>query len=208
MGDLGGRHLEVGNLSADGSRRWDGRFWVLVRPDTPPDPLSAPVIRPPASQVRPERRTFGLGGVILAALVAIAVIVMPIPAPRPDSLESALNEMAIVTELRLLLAFTLPVLILSIGRRGIDVQLLRAMLLAFILGAALVSAIWLMTVAFPIPVNPRLPGLFAVLLGGLAVAVTDGPVLALFVILANLLWYRSFRSLRPQLRIFNRSRAA
>jgi hypothetical protein len=204
VGDLGGRQLDVGNLSADGSRRWDGRFWVLVHPDTPPDPFSAPVVRPPASHEWSARRTFGLGGVILAALVAIGVIVMPIPAPRPDSLESALNEMAIVTELRSLFVFGLPVLILSIGRRGVDVQLLRAMLVAFILGAALVSAIWLMTVAFPIPINPRLPGLFAVLLGGLVVAVTAGPVLALFVILANLLWYRSFRSMRPQLRIFNR----
>jgi hypothetical protein len=204
VGDLGARHLEVGNLSADGSRRWDGRFWVLVHPDTPPDPFSAPVARPRASHEWSERRTFGLGGVILAALVAIAVIVMPIPAPRPDSLQSALNEMAIVTELRSLFAFGLPVLILSIGRRGIDVQLLRAVLVAFILGAALVSAFWLMTVVFPIPINPRLPGLFAVLLGGLVVAVTAGPVLALFVILANLLWYRSFRSLRPQLGIFNR----
>jgi hypothetical protein len=204
VGDLGARHLEVGNLSADGSRRWDGRFWVLVHPDTPPDPFSAPVARPRASHEWSERRTFGLGGVILAALVAIAVIVMPIPAPRPDSLQSALNEMAIVTELRSLFAFGLPVLILSISRRGIDVQLLRAVLVAFILGATFVSVIWLMTVAFPIPVHPRLPGLLAVLLGGLLVAVTAGPVLALFVILANLLWYRSFRSLRPQLGIFNR----
>jgi hypothetical protein len=204
VGDLGGRRLEVGNLSADGSRRWDGRFWVLVHPDTPPDPFSAPVARPRASDESSERRTFGLGGVILAALVAITVIVMPIPAPRPDSLQSALNEIAIVTELRSLFAFSLPVLILSIGRRGVDVHVLRAMLLAFILGAAFVSAIWVMTVVFPIPVNPRLPGLFGVLLGGLVVAVTAGPVLALFVIVANLLWYRSFRSLRPQLRIFNR----
>lgn len=30
------------------------------------------------------------------------------------------------------------------------------------------------------------------------------PVYAAMAILANLLWYRSFRLLRPQLRIFNR----
>jgi len=39
---------------------------------------------------------------------------------------------------------------------------------------------------------------------GLIAAGTLGPILATYAILANLLWYRSLTSLRPQLRIFNR----
>lgn len=131
---------------------------------------------------------------------------MPFPVPQASSVDSALREIAFVTGLRFWLAFGLPVLILSIGRRGVDVHLLRAMILAFILGAFFMAFFFTLIVAFSIPANPRVPGVAAVFMFGLIAAVTLGPILALFVIPLNLLWYRSFRSLRPQLGIFNRSR--
>ena len=78
--------------------------------------------------------------------------------------------------------------------------LLRAMMVAFILGAAFLVVV----VAAPLPVTPGVSGILVVFIGGLISAVLGGPVLAAIVILANLLWYRSFRSLRPQLGAFNR----
>lgn len=198
---------EVGTLSADGSRRWDGRFWVLLRPDNPLDELPPAVRGPGANEFPWERRSFGLGSVVLAAAVGLVISYMPIPAPSPGSLESALSEMALVTELRYLCTFAAVVVILSLGRQGIDVLLLRAMLVAFILGAAfmafILGAVFLAT--FPIPVTPRIPLPLVVIAGGLIWAVLLGPVIAIFAALANLLWYRSFRSLRPQLGIFNRN---
>jgi hypothetical protein len=197
---------EIGALSADGSRRWDGRFWVPVRTDRALDEFPPAFAPPLATELPPERRGFRLGGVVLSAFIGLVISYMPIPAPTPDSLDSALRELALVTELRVLFAFAAIVLILSVGRQGIDVLLLRAMLTAFILGAAFVGFILgaVFLAPFPIPITPRYPWPFAVIAVGLIWAVLLGPPLAVVAALANLLWYRSLRSLRPQLGMFNR----
>jgi hypothetical protein len=201
------RHLpEVGSLSSDGSRMWDGKFWVRNESDLPFREFPPPVMRPAPDDLWSERRGFRLGSVVLAATVCLVISFVPIPAPNPGSLEGALGELAVVTLLRFLFAFGAVVVILSVGHQGIDVLLLRAMLTAFILGAAFVgfilSAVFLAPI--PTPVTPNFTWLLAVIRGGLAFAVLVGPVIAVLAALANLLWYRSFRSLRPQLGVFNR----
>lgn len=141
---------------------------------------------------------------MLASAVGLALSYMPIPVPPAGSLEAALNEIAVVGLIRTWFMFAAVVVILSIGRQGIDVLLLRAMVVAFILGV--VFALFLLAPAFmfQVPLNPRVPWPFAVIASGLIWALILGPVIAIFAAPANLVWYRSFRSLRPQLRIFNR----
>ena len=165
------------------------------------------MVRPSASEYS-ERRGFRLGGVVLAAIVGLVLSYSPIPMPAPGSLDAALNEIALVTLIRGWFMFAAVVLILSIGRQGIDVLLLRAMVVAFMLGAAFLGFLLAPALLFPIPVNPRVPWPFVVIAGGLIWAVILGPVITIFAALANLLWYRSFRSLRPQLGIFNRVQRA
>jgi len=135
---------------------------------------------------------------LLAAIVGVVLSYMPIPVPAPGSIEGALNEMFVVQTLRGLFTFLAVVVILSIGRQGIDVLVLRSMVVAFFLGAAFgaLLPIWM--------VRGTGAWLVAIFIAGLIWALLVGPVLALFAILANLLWYRSVRSLRPQLGIFNR----
>lgn len=195
---------EVGTLSPDGSRRWDGRFWVPLRTPNPLDELEPLVVRPVATELTSERRGFRIGGVLLAATIGLALSYMPIPMPAPGSLDAALTEIAFVGLIRSWFMFAVVVVILSIGRQGIDVLLLRAMVVAFILGAAFVGFLLAPVLVFSIPVNPRVPLPVAVIAGGLVWAVILGPIIAIFAALANLLWYRSFRSLRPQLGVFNR----
>jgi hypothetical protein len=197
---------EVGTLSADGSRRWDGRFWVPLRTDHPVDELPPLVVRPVPTELTWERRGFRLGGVVLATIVGLVLSYSPIPMPPPGSLDAAMTEIAIAFFIRSWFMFAAVVVILSIGRQGIDVLLLRAMVVAFILGAAFIGFLLSPALFFPIPVNPRFPLPLTFLAGGLAWAVILGPVMAIFAALANLLWYRSLRSLRPQLRIFNRGK--
>jgi hypothetical protein len=208
VGDLpsGKRFPEVGTLSPDGSRTWDGRFWVLIRNDSRLDELPPLPVRRQAAEFSPERRSYRLGRVVLAASVGLTLSFIPIPAPSPGSLDSALTELVLVTLLRVLFAFAAVVVILSLGRQGIDVLLLRAMLTAFLMGAAvtwfLFGAVFL--AAIPLPVTPRIPWPFVVMLGGLLVAVLLGPFVAVVAALANLLWYRSLRSLKAQLGIVSR----
>jgi hypothetical protein len=195
---------EVGALSADGSRRWDGRFWVPLRPVSPLEEFPPPAVRPRPGEFSPDRRGYRLGRVVLAAAVALVLIFIPIPAPNPGSLDSALTELAVVTMLRFLVAFAAVVVMISLGRQGIDMLLLRAMLTAFLIGAALMGLLVGAVLSVPIPVTPRIPWPFVVFLGGLLLAVLCGPIVAIVAALANLLWYRSFRSLRAQLGTFNR----
>jgi hypothetical protein len=206
VSEAGRRSPEVGTFSADRSRRWDGKFWVPQPSDRPPDEFPAPYVRTLALEIPAERRGFRFGAVVLAAIAGLVLTFIPIPAPDPGSLEGALGELAVVTAIRLLVAFAAVVVILSLGRQGIDVLLLRAMLVGFIMGATVaglfLAAIFLGPV--PIHITPRAPWPLAVIAIGLTVAVALGPPLAIFAALANLLWYRSLRSLRPQLGVFNR----
>jgi hypothetical protein len=195
---------EVGSISADGSRAWDGRFWVLTATGHRLDELPPLQIRRQAAEFSPEQRGYRLGRVVLAAIVGLTLGFIPIPAPSPGSLDSALTELAVVTLLRVLLTFVAVVVILSLGRQGIDVLLLRAMLTAFLMGSAVMGLFFVLFVVIPIPVTPRIPWPFVVMLGGLIFAVLLGPVVAVFSALANLLWYRSLRSLRALLGIFSR----
>jgi hypothetical protein len=194
----------VGALSADGSRRWDGKFWVAERADRPLEEFRPPLARPVADEFVWERRGFRLGRVVLAAAIALVISFIPIPSPSPGSLDSALIELAVVTLLRVLFAFFAVVVILSLGRQGIDLLLLRAMLTAFLIGSAVMALFFDLFVSIPIPVTPRIPWPFVVMLGGLFFAVQLGPVAAVVSALANLLWYRSLRSLKTQLGIFSR----
>jgi hypothetical protein len=204
VSETGRASPEVGTLSADGSRRWNGKFWVAERTGRPLDEFLPPVVRSVADEFARERRGFRLGGVVLAAAVALVISFIPIPAPSPGSLNSALTELAVVALLRVLFAFFAVVLILSLGRQGIDVLLLRAMLTAFLIGSAVMGLFFDLFVSIPIPVTPRIPWPFVVMLGGLFFAVQLGPVVAVVSALANLLWYRSLRSLKTQLGIFSR----
>ena len=160
--------------------------------------------RPVADEYAWERQGFRLGGVVLAAVVALVITFIPIPAPSPGSVDWALTELAVVTLLRVLLTFFAVVVILSLGRQRIDVLLVRAMLTLFLIALAVTGLFFALFVAIPIPVTPRIPWPFVVMLGGLFFAVEWGPVVAVFSALANLLWYRSVRSLRAQLGIVSR----
>jgi hypothetical protein len=144
-----------------------------------------------------ERRGVRPGGVVLAAVVG--VVLSSIHLPAPNSLDS-LIAILIGNLLLALLAFGGVIVILSIGRQGADVLLLRAMVAAFIQGAA--GAIFV--AATPFPFTPPFPWALVVFVVGLFWAVTAGPLYAAIAMLANLLWYRSFSSLRPQLPILNR----
>jgi hypothetical protein len=185
---------------------WDGRFWVLIRNDYRLDELPSREVRRQAAEFSTTRRGYRLGRVVLAAGVGLTLSFIPIPAPSPGSLDSALIELAVVTLLRVLLTFVAVVVILSLGRQGIDVLLLRAMLTAFLMGSAVTGLIFgaVFLAPIPLPFTPRIPWAFAVMVGGLLFAVQLGPVVAVVSALANLLWYRSLRSLRAQFGIFSR----
>jgi hypothetical protein len=191
----------VGTLSADGSRRWDGKYWVRLTPDRSLSELPLPTVRLAPGDVWSERRGFGLGGALLAAIVGVVLSSINFTLPWSGSAESAFFAMVVTKQLWALFTYGSMVVILSIGRRGADVLLLRAMLVAFLMGAAFLVVFVTTPLPFAIPV----PGLLVVLLGGLLAAVTGGPFLAAMAMLANLLWYRSFESLQPQLGIFNRA---
>jgi hypothetical protein len=204
VSEAGRASRQVGTLSADGSRRWDGKFWVAERTGRPPDEFFPPVVRSVADEFAWERQGFRLGAVVLAAAVALVISFIPIPAPSPGSIDSALTELAVVTLIRVLFTFFAVVVILSVGRQGIDLLLLRAMLTAFLIGSAVMGLFFDLFVSIPIPITPRIPWPFVVMLGGLLFAVQLGPVVAAVSALANLLWYRSLRSLETQLGIVSR----
>ena len=207
---------EVGTLSSNGSRRWDGQFWVPVYTNPPVDLLAPPVeYRPVARVFDYERRGYGLGAVLLAPIVGVVMGSIHFPTPATGSLDSSLIGFLVTNVVWGLLTYGAVFVIVSLGRQGVDVLFLRAMLVAFIEGAAfiaipLVANLWDATRATqsvaigPFPVMALIPWPLVVLGVGLISAVFQGPILFAFATLANLLWFRSFRSLRPQLPIFNR----
>src|SRR5438552_8780700 len=132
MGETGHAGPEVGTLSADGSRMWDGSFWVLTRNGYQGNELPPLAARRQTAKFAPERPDYRLGRVVLAATVGLSLSFMPIPAPSPGSLDSALTELAVFTVLRVVFTFDAVVVILNLGRQGIDVLLLRAMLTSFL----------------------------------------------------------------------------
>jgi hypothetical protein len=207
---------EIGTLSANGSRRWDGHFWVPVYTDAPVEQLPPPVAyRPVAREFDYERRGYGLGAVALAPVVGVVMGSIHFPAPSTGALDSSVIGFLVTNLVWGLLTYGAVVVILSLGRQGVDVLFLRALLVAFIEGAALIAIplvanLWDATRATqsgtigPFPVVALIPWPLVVIGVGLISAVFQGPILFAFATLANLLWYRSFRSLRPQLPIFNR----
>jgi hypothetical protein len=175
---------------------WNGKFWVRVKSDPPLSELPPPTARPAPIEFAPERRSLRLGGVLAAAVVGVALGHLHINLPGSGSLESTVKEMLVANLLWGLFTNGCVVLILSVGRQGIDVLLLRAIAVGFILGATLLGL-------GPLPIMGWV-WLLAIFVSGLIYAALAGPILAVFAVLANLLWYRSFRSLRPQLPVFNR----
>jgi hypothetical protein len=163
----------------------------------------------PVTEFSYERRGYGLGAVVLAPIVGVIMGGIHFPAPATGSLDSSLIGFLVINLVWGLLAYGAVVVILSLGRQGVDVLFLRAILVAFIEGAAfvaipLIANQWDATQS----IQPPAIGPFRVValtLGvGFVSAVFQGPILFAFATLANLLWYRSFKSLRPQLPIFNR----
>lgn len=199
------RAPQIGDRSPDGSRVYDGKYWVLQR--------TAPVNEeyvPPAEQYLPlhefpyERGGFGFGGLIVAIAVGLVLAYAPYPAIPTDSFDTALQELAISFFIRSWGTFIAVFLILSIGRRAIDVQLLRSMIVAFVLGFVFFLAftyLFLGLSLLGLRDTSRVPPIALPFIGGAIWAVTLGPVIAIAATLANLLWYRSFRSLKPWLLI-------
>jgi len=193
----------IGAHSTDGSRVWDGQFWVVNNPSTIPAQIIEPAPRPAPADLMSEYRSSHIGGVIFGSILGFlmthfALNLSVIFMPPSDSVGSAFDSLGLGIEIWALITFASTVVILSIGRQGIDVLLLRSMVVAFALGAGFVSMfpIWFFSVG---------QWLVAMVEVGLEWAVVGGPVLMLFALLANLLWYRSIHSLKPQLGIFNRS---
>lgn len=190
----------AGTLSPDGSRRWDGRFWVPIRNDDQLSEFPSPAAWDRTAEFPSERRRLRLGSAILASVAAVALFLMPLPAPSPGSTEDALTEVGILFLLRFLLPFVAVVLILSFGRQGLDVLLMRGLLATFLIGAEVtglfLAELFSAPIAIPVELSSRWP--LAVMLVGLILAITAGPVVTLIAALANLLWYRSLRSLRAQ----------
>lgn len=178
---------------------WDGRFWVRRQFDLPrnefPPPVARPVARPVATDLPSDRQGFGLGRVMVAAVVGVLLSHIHLIPTNVGSLEEALAELVVLSRLWTLFTYGSVVVILSLGRQGVDVLILRAMVVGFIMGATTLG----LTPLLFLPL-----GLLMVVVGGLIGTVLGGVFFGVMATLANLLWYRSFRSLRPQLRIFNR----
>jgi hypothetical protein len=211
VGDVpdGRRSPEVGTLSGNGSRRWDGQFWVPVHGARVLEELPPPVFRPVVREFAYERRSWRLGTAVLAAILSVVMGSVHFPV----SLDSGLIGMMVANLAWGLFSYGAIVVMLSLGRQGVDVLFLRAILVEFIRGAAVVAIALLSNWDATKGTQPLALGPFAfialipwplLVIGiGLISAVLQGPILAAFAIVANLLWYRSFTSLRPQLRVFN-----
>jgi hypothetical protein len=131
-----------------------------------------------------------------AAVVGVLLSHIHLTPTNAGSLEAALEEWAVLNQLWTLFTYGSVVVILSLGRQGVDVLMLRATVVGFIMGA---TALGLTPFLF-LPL-----GLLMVVGGALVGTVLGGLFFGVMATLANLLWYRSFRSLHPQLRIFNRA---
>jgi hypothetical protein len=88
------RGPQIGDRSPDGSRVYDGKYWVLQR--------TAPVIEeyvPPAEQhlrlheFPHERGGFGFGGLIVAIAVGLVFAYAPYPAIPTNSFDTALEDL-------------------------------------------------------------------------------------------------------------------
>ena len=142
----------------------------------------------------------------MAPIVGVVMGSIHFPPPSTGSLESSLIGFMVANLVWGLLAYFAVVVILSLGRQGVDVLFLRGIVVAFIQGVAFM-AIPLVGNSLngtPLRVVPGIVWPLVVFGVGLTSAVLQGPFLAAFATLANLLWYRSFESLRPQLPVFNR----
>lgn len=197
------RGPQIGDKSPDGSRVYDGTYWVAQRTE-PTIEEYPPRFEPhvPTLEFRPERTGFGFGGVIVASAVGLALAYSPHPGIPTDSLDTAMQELAISLLIRTWGTLIAVFLILSIGRRAIDVQLLRSMIVAFVLGFVFSLAftyLFLGLSLLGLRGTSRIPPIVLPFIGGAIWAVTLGPVIAIAATLANLLWYRSFRSLKPWL---------
>src|ERR1700730_14020652 len=92
-----GRHNpQVGTLSPDGSRMWDGNFWVRIRSDRPLDPLPPSPLRPLARVHASDTRGFRPGGMVLAGVVAAVMSNIHPTLPFSDG-----SAAATLTEMRL-----------------------------------------------------------------------------------------------------------
>lgn len=197
------RAPQVGDRSPDGSRVYDGKYWVVQRTEPTVEEYAPRFERPtPTLEFPPERSGFGLGGVVVASAVGLVLAYSPYPAIPTDSLDAAMQELAIWLLIRTWGTLIAVFLILSIGRRAIDVQLLRSMIVAFVLGFVFYLAVTYLFLGLSllgVPGPSRVPPIALPFIGGALWAVTLGPVIAIAATLANLLWYRSFRSLKPWL---------
>jgi hypothetical protein len=136
--------------------------------------------------------------VLAAAVAAVMANIHPnLPSPS-GSVAATLTEIRLTGVLWTLFTYVAVAVILSIGRQGIDVILIRSFVVGFVMGAALMAAV-------PLYIFSVFTWFLAIFVGAGIWAVATGPILAGMAILANLLWYRSFWSLRPQMRIFNRA---
>lgn len=190
----------MGDRSADGTRMFDGKYWVLQRTERFQE--SAPRIDEhlPLREFAHERSGgFGFSGLIIASAVGLVIAYAPYPAPSASSVEDALQMLAISILIRIWGTFIAVVLILSIGRRPIDIMLARSMIVAFVLGFPLFFGLGLLLTVVPTGARSTVPYIALPFIAGAIYAVTLGPVIAIVATVANLLWYRSFRSLKPWL---------
>ena len=171
---------------------------------TPPAQVIESAPKPARSGFTSEHRGAHIGGVVFGSILGFLLTHFALNLsvtfmPPSNSVGSAFDSLGIGFETWAFITVASAVVILSVGRQGIDVLLLRSMVVAFFLGAGFASMfpIWFLSVG---------QWLVAMLEVGLEWALVGGPVLTLFAILANLLWYRSLYSLRPQLGIFSRRR--
>lgn len=184
---------EAGTLSADGSRRWDGSFWVPVRPEDRVD-VSFPTGAPrPRGEFFLEQRGFGLAGVIAATVIGILLTHLHLNLPAIVPLQTAVVQILLSNFLWLLFSYGTIVAILSLGRHGVDVMVLRGMAVAFWLGVAL----------FALPpldaFQAGWSGVLVMLVSGLVWAALAGPIFGVYASLANVIWYRGAHQLRPQI---------
>jgi hypothetical protein len=202
---------QVGDRSPDGSRVYDGKYWVLQRTEPAIQEYATPAEQHlPPNEFPQERGGFGFGGLIVAIGVGLVLAYAPYPAIPTDSFNVAMSELAISLFIRTWGTFIAVFLILSIGRRAIDIQLLRSVIVAFVLGFVFFLAftyLFLGLSLLGVRGASRVPPIVLPFLGGATWGVTLGPVIAIAATLANLLWYRSFRSLKPWLLVRREVRA-
>ena len=194
----------VGTLSPDGSRVWDGQYWKLNGP-APPSPAIEQRSNAADPSFELNYRGAHVGGVIVASMLGVVMSHLGLNFPAlfsgpATTVEGALNQLGISILIWTSLTFLTLVLVLSVGRQGIDVLLVRSMIVAFVIGVGFFILLPLWYFSFG-------KWLLVTLMAGGTFAVLYGPILALFAAVANLLWYRSLRSLRPQLGIFHRRRS-